>query len=162
MRKMSKDIRNKVNTYIRNGLDISELIQDCSIKGENLSRAIITKFNRLKDDMTGCNLSGAIIGTEGETSNLSGSIVKNCCFKGAKFKGKLVIRKSNVRGSNFTDCFMPYTQHQFSDFRGCKFCRAIIQIGSYESIGSKFDEDFFKDLGKSMGVDITINSLGNN
>lgn len=154
MRVMDHKLRKKVKEYIKSGMDISDLIQGVMIKGEDLSGAKISKFNRISDDLTGTSLKNAIIGKEGETTNLSGSKLINVCFKGTRFNGKVIMRKCDCRGSNFCETWIPYVEYQYSDFTGCTFCDITWQMGSRGAIGAKFDLNFFKELGRALNLEI--------
>ena len=41
---MTEDLRNKIQMYIKNGMDISDLIDGVSIKGENFCNAKIKRL----------------------------------------------------------------------------------------------------------------------
>ena len=156
MKSMTHDLRKKIKMYIKNRLDISELIKDVSIKGEDLSRAIIIRLVKVNCDLSACNFSGAVIGKEGEIVQLSGSILRDCNFTDVKFIEKIWMRKVDARGSNFNGCFMPYLEYQYSDMRNCKFCGTIIRLGSKEGYKAKVDGSIFEALSKAWNVNIEI------
>jgi len=153
---MSNKLRKKIKMYIKNKLDISDLIKDVSIKGENLSRAIIKDFSRPDDDISGCNLCEAIIGEDGKITNLNRVIAKNMNCQRAVLKGKVWLRLANARNSNFKEAFMPQLDYRFADLRGCDFCGAIFNFGSDKGVGAILGDDFFKDFAKQWGVEIKI------
>lgn len=153
MKPMTNELREKIRTYIKNKLDISDLIKDVDIKGENLSRAIIKDFDRINDDISGCDLSYCIIGEEGKITNLSGTIMRDCNFKHTKFLGKVWLRRVDARGSNFTGAYIPYVSYEYGDFRGCKFCSTIFTIGSREGLKARFDKKIFEDLSKGWIIE---------
>lgn len=153
---MTDELRKKIQIYIKNRLDISPLIKDVSIKGENLSGAIIKDFNRVGDNISGCNLSRAIIGEEGKVTNISGTIARNCIFKGTKFLAKVFARKCNFNYSNFSEAFLAYWEYQYSSFLHCTFCDTVIPIGSRIGLGAIFDENLFKELSKLWNLEITV------
>lgn len=153
MKPISHELRKKIKTYIKNKLDISELIKDIDIKKEDLSGAIISKFDRINDNISGCNLARAIIGKEGELTQLSNTKMLNCCFKGTRFLGRVWFRKVDARGSNFSEAWLPYVEYQYADLRDCTFCSTIFPIGSREGYKAKFSKNFFKELTKAWIIE---------
>lgn len=156
---MTNELRTKIQQYIKNGADISDLIKDYSIKGEDLSRAIIANFDRPDDDMTGTNFCQAVIGKEGKITNLNRVVAHNCNFHRAKFLGKIWARHSDWRGSNCKEIHVTDMDYKFADLRNCDFCNAMFCIGSGRGIGAKFDEDFFKDLGENWGIEVKFKKV---
>ena len=155
MKPMIESQRKRIRIYIKNNLDISELIKDYSIKNENLSGAIISKFNRSKDNMSGVNLSNCIIGGEGVVNNISGANLKASRWNNTEVKGILFMRKCNCRDVDFSKAVLTNLEYQNTDFSGAKFCGACIRIGTDGGWGAKFSADFFKDLAKGWNVIIT-------
>ena len=153
---MTHEVRIKITQYIKNGIDISPLIKDRDIKGEDLSRAIIKVFDRPDDDIAGTDFCQAVIGTEGKITNLNRVIAHNCNFNRAKFIGKIWARHSDWRGSNCKEVNVIDMDYKFADFRNCDMCNAVFCIGSNKGIGAKFDDKFFKDLGENWGVEVRI------
>lgn len=154
MKPITHKLRTKIRQYIKSGIDISSLIEGYSLKGEDLSNAKIASLNRLSEDLTGASFQHAIIGTEGEITNFSGSKLVNVCFKGTRFNGKVLMRKCDCRGANFCEAWIPYVEYQWSDFTGCSFCDITWQMGSRGALGAKFDLNFFKELGKALNLEI--------
>lgn len=152
LKPMTNALRSKINDYIRNKKDISDLIDGVDIKGENLARSIIKRMDRIEQDVSRCNFAGAIIGTESNTITLSACFARNCCFKGTKFVGKTIFRKTIFKGSDFTDAWVPFAEYQYADFRGCKWCGCVIRIGSSEGIKSKWDMNLFTQLIKFWDI----------
>ena len=144
--KLTPEEIKKVKTYIKNGLDISELIKNKDIRNLDLSYAKIKDFNRVNDDISGVNLSYAVIGEENKITNLSGTIMRNCNFRGAKFLGKVFMRKVDARNSCFREAYMPYVEYQFGDFRNCDFCGVIICIHGRNGLKAKFDKKLWDEL----------------
>lgn len=155
---MNHAIRRRIKIAIKNGVDISDLIKDYSLKGEDLRGAVIKTFNRVSDDMSGANFSKAIIGEPGKITNVSGSKMKNCRFDDVTFIGTVFMRRCDCRDSNFSGAQLQQMEYQNSDFRGCKFCETAIRFGSNYSLGSRFSQDMFEDLGKMWNLDIKIRS----
>jgi len=131
----------KIKTYIKNKIDISELIKNKDIRNLDLSYARIKDFNRINDDISGVNLSYAIIGEEGKITNLSGTIMHHCNFRGAKFLGKVFMRRVDARYSKFRDCYMPYAEIQYSDFRNCDVCGWILPFHSLKMLKTKWSKE---------------------
>ena len=155
---MTNVLRDKIKMYIKNGVDISPLIKDIDIKGEDLSRAIIKDINRPDDNISGCNFHQAVIGEEGKITNLSRIDGRNCNFHRAKFLGTIWARYADLRNCNFQEVHATNMDYRFADLRNCNFCEAMFCIGSSKGIGAKFDEGFLKDLGESWGVEVRLKS----
>lgn len=153
---MSNELRKKIKMYIKNHIDISSLIKDVSIKGEDLSRAIIKNFDRADDDISRCNLCEAVIGEDGKITNLNRIVARNINGQRLVFKGTVWLRRADVRNSNFKGAFMPQLDYRFSDLRGCDFCGAIFNFGSDKGVGAILGEDFFKDFAKQWGLEIKV------
>lgn len=154
MKPMTAELRSKIQLYIKNGIDISDLIEGVEIQNEDFSYAIIKYFNRIKDDISGIRLSKAIIGEEGKITNVSGSKIRNAFFDDVKFLGSVFMRRCDCRGTDFGGAQLQNVQYQGTDFRLCKFCEAAIRIGTSYSAGSKFSPDLFKDLGIMWNLDV--------
>jgi len=153
---MTEQQRKKIKTYIKNQLDISELIKDYSIKGEDLSGAIIKKFTRSRDDMTGVNLSKCIIGEKGTVNNISGSKLRRSRWCDTEVLGRLFARKCDCREADFSGAILTNVEYQNTDFRQAKFCECCLRIGSDYGMGSKMDENFFRDLAKGWNLQIKV------
>jgi len=141
MKPMTNELREKIRTYIKNKLDISDLIKDVDIKGEDLSYAIIKNFDRVNDDISGCNFTSCIIGEKDKVTNLSGTIMRNCSFKDAKFLGKVYMRKVDAQGSTFRDCYMPYAEIQYSNFKNCCVCGWILPFSGRGFLKTKWSKE---------------------
>ena len=151
---MTQEVRKKIQTYIKNNLDISELIKDYSIKNEKLNGAIIKKFNRAYDDMSGVNLTKCIIGEQGKTNNITGAKLKNSIWCDVRVLGMLIANKCNCQGSDFSGAMLTNVEYQFCDFRNAKFCETCLRVGSAHGMGAKFDIAFFRDLARGWNVEI--------
>ena len=153
---ISNEIRNKIRQYSKNQIDISPLIQNINIRGEDLSRTIIKSFNRPDDDISGCNFYQTIIGEEGKITNLNRITAKNCNFHRAKFLGTVWVRNADFRDCNFREADLVAFDYKFANFQGCDCCDVIIRIGSDKGTGAKFDSNFLKDLAGSWGVEVKL------
>lgn len=151
---MTNEIRAKIRMYIKNRIDISPLIKDVSIKGENLSRAIISDFNRVNENINNTKFSYTTIGAEGKTTVLSRNKMRNCEFIGTKFKGKVFFRRNDCTGSNFNGAICSNVEYQYTDFTNCTFCECVLRIGTAFSYKCKFDTSFFKDLIKGTNLEL--------
>ena len=85
MKQMTHGLRKKIRLMVKNKHDISDIIENVNIKGEDLSHAIISRFNRTGQDMSRTNFSHATIGQEGVVTNLSGNKLRDCDFCHAHF-----------------------------------------------------------------------------
>lgn len=155
MKPLTESIRQQIKLYIKNGLDISPLIEGYSIKNENLSGAIITKFNRVNQDMTGVNLTKCVIGLPSKINNISGSKLMRSKWCDANVQGVLFARRIDARDADFSGAILMNFEYQNANFNGAKFCEALIRIGSSYGLGAKFDNNFFSDLTKSWDIAVT-------
>jgi uncharacterized protein YjbI with pentapeptide repeats len=154
---MTEAVRQKIRTYIKNGLDISDLIADYSIKGENLTGAIIKKLNRAYDDMSGVNMTKTIVGEKGKTNNITRAKLKKSIWCDAEIRGYMIANKCDCRDADFSGAQLSNVEYQFCDFRGAKFCETLMRIGSAHGMGAKFDTRFFRDLAKGWSVTVVPN-----
>lgn len=154
--KMTQDIRDEVAMRIKNRIDIADIINGYAIDNEDLSGAIITKFDRDGENISNLILTNAIIGTETGETNLNRVIGVGCNFKGTRFLGKVNARKANLSRSNFSNAYIPYCDYRFADVRGCTFCGTIFTIASTYSYGAKFSPEFFSELGKHFNLEIKV------
>jgi uncharacterized protein YjbI with pentapeptide repeats len=150
-------LRAEINSRIKNGLDISDLIEPYDIKGEDFTNARIKRFRRPDDDISGLIACNVIFGEEGgEKIVLNRAIARNCNFQRAVFKTELLAKGLDARGSNFCKAFLPYVDYRYADLRGCDFCGTVFTITTPKAIGAKFDERFFKELAKFWNVEIRL------
>lgn len=156
MKAMSNQLRSKIQKYIKNGIDISELIKDVNLRGANLSRAKIKDISRHHEDMSRVDFSKAIIGREDKTTRIIDCNLVESNFNEAIFVGSIIFRRNNCQRSNFNGAFLPHLQYQKTDFRFATFCEAVIRIGSTYGEGSRFSADLFKDLGRMWGLEISV------
>jgi len=158
MKKMlSLKQKEKIANYIKNRIDISDLITDYDIKGLDLSRAIISKFNRPDDDMSGTIFANTVIGIQGEVTNLSRSKFQGCNFKNARFLGKVWLRHADLRNCNLQGTHIPHMDFKFADFRGCNFCGVCFphgDIAAKPGLGAKFSDNLFDDIAKGWELPI--------
>ncbi len=153
---MSHKLKEKIRMYVKNKIDISDLISNVEIKGEDLSHAIIKKFNRTGENLSGTNFSYSEIGEEGIVTNLSNNKFLNCNFRNAHFLGTVYLRKCDCRGSNFQCAWLHNVEYQYSDVRNCNFCEAIMRLGSDYGYKTKVDKNIFLDLAKYWNIKIEI------
>lgn len=156
MKPMSNELRKKIKNYIKNGIDIADLIGGIKITGEDLSGAIISRFVRNKDNLARCNFSRCKIGTKGKVS-----IITNCNLQEAKFTdtifiGKTFLRRCDARNSDFSGADCSNVEYQFTDFRGAKFCEVLLRLGSSYGLGAKFSQDLFKDLTDGWNIEVKV------
>ena len=140
MKKINHELTEKINSYIKNGKDISELLIGYEIKGYNLSNAIIKKFNRYNEDMSGCMFVNTTIGELGTETNLVGCDFRGSNFKGVHFLGHTIFKNNDARNCNFNTANLNSFDYSCTDFRGASFCEAIIKIGSMCGYKAIFDK----------------------
>ena len=156
MKPMSSDLRRKIKMAIKNRLDISDLIRDVDIKGEDLQYAIIKDFTRIKCNISRVNLSNAVIGQKGKITNISGNIMRECNFGDTTFIGKVFMRRCDCTGSDFSGADCRDVEYQNSNMRDCRFCETVLRIGTAYGMGARFSQDFFKDLEQGWNVEIRV------
>jgi uncharacterized protein YjbI with pentapeptide repeats len=151
---MSHAQRAKIKTYIKNKLDISDLIEDWNIQGEDLTGAIISRFNRVNEDLRNTNFYRAIIGTEKETTNLSGCNLSNCNFRSAKFLGNVVLARADLRNSTFDNAWIPDVDFRFADLRNISLCNTVIRLGTKTGFQAKMSWALFRAWAKHLQVEM--------
>ena len=154
--KLSGAQRLEIKMYIKNKLDISPLIENYCVSSEDFTGAIIKKFDRPDEDISGIVLSNCIMGEEGKVTNLNRVIARNCNWRNSIWKGEVWARRGDFRHTSMTDIFLPYIDYRYADLRNCDFCNAVFQIGTAKGLGAQFSQDFFSDLAKSWNVEITL------
>lgn len=153
-KKMSENVRNKIKEYIKNNLDISDLIEDYDIKGEYLAGATIKRFNRINEDLQNINFVRCTIGEDGKITNLSGSNLKGSNFQRTTFLGKTWFKGCDLRNTNFNDAWMPFVEYQYADLRNITLCNAFIRIGSRSGFKAKFEWKLFELLSQYLNLDV--------
>lgn len=138
--------KNKIKVYIKNRLDISELLLNKDIRGLDLSHAIIGNLDRPNGDISHTVFYNAKIGTDGKVVNWSNCKVNDCNFKRAEFKGKLIVRRADLRRCNFTGAKMFNVDYRYADFRNCRFCSIVMKIGTHEGQNARFSKDILEAL----------------
>ena len=137
-----------IESYIKNGKDISSLLDGYSLKNQSFARAVIKKLNRFNEDLSGTNFAYCTIGENDTETNLSGCNLKGCNFKRAKFLGRTIIRNADVRNCNFHDTDLNHFEYQNSDFRGGVFCGCVLKIGTDAGQGAIVDSGLIELLKK--------------
>lgn len=156
MKPITNELRKKIQMYTKNKLDISELIFNIDIKGENLSHAVIKNFNRTGENLSGTKFTYAVIGREGIVTNLSSNIFRDCDFCNTHFLGTIYMRKCDCRGSNFQCAWCHNVEWQHSDVRNCNFCEAILRLGTDYFFKTRVDINLFRDLTKYLNIEVKI------
>jgi len=153
---MTEQQRKRIKMHIKNGLDISELIKDYSIKGEDLSGAKIKHFCRANDDMNGAIFNKCVIGEVGIVNNISGSKCRRTRWCDTVVNGVMFARKCDFREADFTGAVLMNVEYQYTNFTRAKFCETCMRIGSDYGLGCIMDETFFADLTKGWNLDVKI------
>jgi len=152
-------LREKIKTYIKNGLDISDLIKGYSLKNEDLSRSIIKTLSCVETDISNCNFSHATIGSLDKITTIIRTKMVNCNFFSAKFIGAVWIRNCDARNCNFKRADVHSVDYQFTNFLGSSFCGAIITISTSSGVGCKFPKEMFEDLCKGWDMKINVEEI---
>jgi uncharacterized protein YjbI with pentapeptide repeats len=146
---MTTVLKDKINTYIKNKIDISELVKDVDLRNVNLNRAIIKKLQRKDIDISGCSFAYCELGDVNSEDNAVSFIsckMHGCSFEGAKFLNKARIRSCDAQKCNFKNCDVSKVSYANSNFMDSKFCGAIIKIESKLGLGCKFPVEIFDEL----------------
>jgi uncharacterized protein YjbI with pentapeptide repeats len=154
MKPVTNELKAKIRLMVKNKLDISDLIQDVNINGADLSYAIITKFDRIRQTISNVNFSYATIGDMRRITNLSRSKFYNCIFCYTKFIGIIYLRHAYCKDCNFNCAYLPDVEYQYSVFENCTFCESVLRIGTDYGYKAIFDKNLFKDLSKHWGVEV--------
>jgi uncharacterized protein YjbI with pentapeptide repeats len=145
---MTRELREKIQSYRKNHLDISDLIKNVSIKGEDLSYSKIKELYRLNTDISNCNLSHCEIGSDNTTIHIINSKLINCNFESTRFIGTVWMRSCDAQNCNFKNTDIHSVDFRNTNFLGSTFCNAIITIGTRQNIGVIFPPSLLQDLTK--------------
>ena len=156
MKPWTQDLANKIAIRVKNKLDISELVKDVNIKGQDLSRAIIKDLHIISQDITNTSFFQAQLGEEGKITSFINSNLQDCNFGRTKFLGRVLMHNCDARRTNFRNAFFPDAEYKMTDFRGATFCHCVMKIGTEEGAGCKFDLQFFRDLTKMWKVKVNV------
>jgi uncharacterized protein YjbI with pentapeptide repeats len=152
--KMTENVRNKIKGYIKNGMDISELIADYDISNEDFSGAVIKNLTRINEKIINTKFIRCIFGDKDNIINFSGSDLKGCNFSYARFNGLVWFRRADLRNVNFNDAFVPQVEYQYSDLRNASICNTVFRLSSKAGLGAKLEWKQFELLAKYMQLDI--------
>lgn len=155
---MTSELRKKIKTYIKNKKDISELIADVNLQGENLDYAIIKHFKRHNANLSKTSFQYAKIGTKNDIVSICDCNLQETNFSDTIFVGKTFLRRNDARNSLFNGANCANVEYQYTDFRGATFCEAVLRIGTSYGYMAKFDESLFQDLAKYWNVKIILKS----
>lgn len=156
---MTSSLREKIKTYIKNEIDIASLIDGVSIKGENLSHAIISYMNKIEEDISGCNFSYTKLGCSDKIFTILRCNMNNCNFEEAEFVGRAFVRYCQAQNCNFKGANVAKADYQYTNFKGSTFCNAIIRIGTREGTGCIFPKEMFTELCKGWKMKVTAEEL---
>ncbi len=159
MRKLTHQERDTIRMYIKNGLDISKIIKDKDIRDENFNRAIIKSFDHINNDISGCSLAFAKIGSPNVVTKIIKTKMNNCNCECLEFVGPTWFRSCEAKNCNFKGADLSKVDYRFSDFSGSSFCESIIRISTKSGIGCKFPKSMFEELCKGWNMKITIENI---
>lgn len=129
VRPMTHEQRAKIQMYIKNKMDISALLDGYQLRNEDLSYSIISRFNRVSENISNTNFSNSVIGEDNFICNLSGCNFMGSNFSRVKFLGIIWLRRCNLTNSNFYGAWMPGVELNGSDITNMKMCDAFIRLG---------------------------------
>jgi len=158
MRKITHQERDTINTYIKNGIDISALIEGKDIQNQNFNRAIISKMERVKDDISGCSFAFAKLGSKEIPLSIKilQTKMQNCNFECAEFIGTAWIRNCDAQNCNFKGADVSNVDYRFTNFLGSSFCESKIRISSKSGFGCKFPKEMWQELTKQWDMKINV------
>jgi len=157
MRPMTNSLREQIQIYIKNKKDISDLIADIDLKGENLSHAVVKYLNRVNCDLRGINWSYCLLGSEDKIFSIIQCDISNSNFENAKFVGSTFIRSCKAHNCNFKNADLSKVDYQYTDCgETSNFCNAIIQISTRKGLGAKFPKSMFEDLCRGWNTKFKI------
>ena len=157
LRKMSPDIQSKIRQYAKNGIDVSNIIEGYSLKGEDLSHCVIKNLQRIDEDITGVNFAHAKIGNlDDKTIYFLRCKGNDSNFDSVIFIGKTWIRSCEIRNCNFRNANLATVDYRNSDFTNSVFCDTIMRIGTSEGTGCIFSKEFFEALVPGWKVKVEV------
>lgn len=152
-KRMTQEVREKINNAIKNKSDIADLIEDYFLANEYLAGAIISRFNRINENIDNANFVRCTFGKEGEVINFSGCSLKGSNFSNARFLGTAWFRGCDLRNANFNSVWLPNVEYQHADLRNITICDAVFKFGSKCGMGAKFDGSMFKQLINYLSIE---------
>lgn len=151
----NENVKKTLQVYIKNGNDTSDIFREYSMKGLNLTGAIIKSGNYINEDLSGTNFYRAVIGEEGKTISFAGSKLTNCNFNLAQFPGTTIIRNCDLKGSSLESAYFRDVQYQYADLRNTILCETTFKFGSKCGYGAIIEFKVFEDLMKYFGLNVT-------
>lgn len=140
---LTENLKSKIELCIKNGEDISDLIQDVNIKGMNLSRALIKRMVRINEDLSNTLFVEAKFGQEGSIVNLMGCNLMGCNFTRAVFYGTTWFKRVDARNATFRGASLFNAHFEYSDFRNVDLCGALVRLSVPHYLGTKCDDSLF-------------------
>lgn len=140
---MTNALRSQIMNYIKSGIDISDLIKDIDIRGEDLSNAVIKRFDKSNQDISNCNLSNTKI----SNANLMKTIARNVNFSYADMSNSNC-KYLNAVGANFLRTNCKDTDLCLADLRSCNLCDITITISARYLYKTKFSSNIHSLLDK--------------
>jgi uncharacterized protein YjbI with pentapeptide repeats len=157
---MTEALKSKISEYRKNKVDIAPIIKDVDLKGADLSYCVLSHIERVKEDLTGINLSHAIVGSEGKINKFLNCKLTSANFDSVIFTSTTWLRSCDLRNANLRKGDFSKCAYEHSDFRGTTFCDAILRVGTNEAVGAKFDLNFFQELVKGSPYDVVLRPKG--
>jgi len=122
---MNHKIRKRIAEYRKTQMDISDLIRDYSIKGEDLSNCLISDLQVAGEDISDCNFTGSKVMIKAQKC-----IARNCRFVRTIFLNGSSFRAADLRQSNFYHADGGHTDYAYSDLRGANICGVVFSFAS--------------------------------
>ena len=123
---MTHEIREQIQLRKKKNLDISDLIKDRVIRGEDLSYCKIDKLYCVKEDISNTNFANSTIGAQFQKVKAT-----KCNFRNTVFLTNSSLRGGDFRDSNFYKSVGLFVDASYADFRGCNICDATFTWGAH-------------------------------
>lgn len=154
MKSIDSALRSKIQTYIKNQADISELIKGYDLSNEDFTGAVINELWYSGETIQNSNFTRAIIGQAEKKIYLDNARLLNCSFIRTQFPGWVQCRSMRAENCNFKGAFMAYFDYKYAHFEKCVWCDTIFSIGTERGTGATFSSDFFRELSKQWGIEV--------
>ena len=95
MKPFTNAIQEQIIEYKKSRLDISDLIKNVDISGQDLSNTIISRLDISDQDIKETNFANAILGTKDTIINVNRSTLDGSCLAGITCTGNVWARRTS-------------------------------------------------------------------
>ena len=157
-KRMNEVVRKQIQMQIKNGVDISAILKEYSLSGEDVTGAIIKTLDLTGETLEGTNFTRAIIGSMDNIIYFNNARFIDCSFVRTQLPGPVMARRMYCKACSFQGAFLAYVDYAYAQFHRCIFCDTIFSIGTKKARGAYFSPDFFRDLSKQWKVEVRYKS----